>query len=92
MTSCHRRILTLALLGFTATFPGAAGAQPPVYLLQWGSNGSGNGQFISPVGVATDASGNVYVVDVGSARVQKFTGTGTALRSGHRRRRERLRR
>jgi tripartite motif-containing protein 71 len=27
------------------------------YLIQWGSLGSGNGQFSSPYGVATDSSG-----------------------------------
>jgi sugar lactone lactonase YvrE len=42
------------------------------YLRQWGSFGSGNGQFGSPTGMAIDASGNVYVADSGNNRVQKF--------------------
>lgn len=41
------------------------------YLNQWGTNGSGNGQFVYPWGVATDSSENVFVSD-GNNRVQKF--------------------
>ena len=40
-------------------------------------DGSGSGQFNSPSGVAVDSSGNVYVVDTGNYRVEKFTGSGT---------------
>ena len=80
MTSCLRRFgITLALLGFASALPATVGAQPPVYLTQWGSPGSGDGQFIGPSGVATDAAGNVYVADAGNERIQKFTGTGTYL-------------
>jgi len=43
------------------------------YLGQWGSLGGGNGQFVSPLGVAVDASGNVYVADMNNHRVQKFS-------------------
>ena len=41
-------------------------------LTAWGSEGSGDGQFIGPDAVATDGSGNVYVADVGNHRIQKF--------------------
>lgn len=46
---------------------------------QWGSLGSGNGQFNGPKGVCTDPSGNVYVADTGNNRIQKFTSGGTYL-------------
>jgi len=43
-----------------------------VYLSKWGSQGSGDGQFNSPQGVAVDATGNVYVADSGNHSIQKF--------------------
>jgi DNA-binding beta-propeller fold protein YncE len=49
------------------------------YLTQWGSYGSGNSQFNSPSGVAVDASGNVYVTDRNTNRVEKFTTNGTYI-------------
>jgi DNA-binding beta-propeller fold protein YncE len=78
MTSSVRRVgITLALLGFASILPAGVGAQ--TYLTQWGSFGSGNGQFNGPNDVATDGSGNVYVADVGNDRIQKFTNTGAYL-------------
>lgn len=44
-------------------------------LTQWGSRGSGNGQFQAPEGIAVDTQGNVYVADTGNHRIQKFTTT-----------------
>ena len=41
------------------------------YLAQWGTSGSANGYFNYPIGIATDASGNVYVGD-NNSRIQKF--------------------
>ncbi len=54
------------------------------FLAKWGGSGSGDGQFYSgqldsPSGVAVDGSGNVFAVDRGNARIQKFTDTGTFL-------------
>jgi tripartite motif-containing protein 71 len=45
---------TTALRSSTAT---------ATYLTQWGSYGSGNGQFENPQGIAVDSSNNVYVAD-----------------------------
>jgi len=39
----------------------------------------GDGQFIEPYALATDASGNVYVVDTSNYRVQVFDGNGVFL-------------
>jgi sugar lactone lactonase YvrE len=59
----------------TTTIP-----QPCSFLLQWGvSGGTGSGELNSPSGVATDASGNVYVADTGNNRIQKFDATGNFL-------------
>src|ERR1035438_9531665 len=49
------------------------------YLAQWGSYGSGNGQFSDPTGIAVDSSNNVYVVDGANDRVEKFDGNGSYL-------------
>jgi tripartite motif-containing protein 71 len=40
----------------------------------------GDGQFIEPYALATDADGNVYVVDSSNYRIQVFDGDGTFLR------------
>jgi hypothetical protein len=44
------------------------------FISGWGSEGSGDGRFLGPGGVVTDASENLYVVD--GYRVQKFTSDG----------------
>jgi len=49
-------------------------------LLQWGSEGSGDGQFVSPVyDIAMDSHNNVYVADWLNYRIQKFDSNGTFL-------------
>ena len=49
------------------------------FITQWGSFGTGNGQFINIWSIAIDDSDNVYVVELGNSRVQKFTVNGTFL-------------
>ncbi len=49
------------------------------YVTQWGSYGSGNGQFNDPTSIAVDASGNVYVADSGNHLIQKFSSSGTFI-------------
>jgi len=48
-------------------------------LREWGSEGSDNGQFDSPRGIAVDAAGNIYVVDTGNRRLQVFDDSGELL-------------
>ena len=55
------------------------GGQTPQFILQWGSNGAGNGQFSGPHGIEVGADGNVFVVDTGNNRIQKFTSNGVFL-------------
>ncbi len=45
-----------------------------------GNRGSGDGQFWSAGGIATDSGGNVYVADTRNDRVQVFTATGEFIR------------
>ena len=42
------------------------------FTLKWGTQGSGDGQFNTPYGIAIDSSGDVYVADYLNNRVQKF--------------------
>jgi sugar lactone lactonase YvrE len=57
-------------------------------MLQWGGEGQGNGQFYIPEGMpgtplhlAVDKQGNVFVADAGNFRVQKFDGQGRFVTS-----------
>jgi DNA-binding beta-propeller fold protein YncE len=49
------------------------------FVTQWGSQGSGDGQFNNPNGIALDGNGNVYVADTFNRRVQKFTSSGAYI-------------
>lgn len=40
------------------------------FILKFGSNGEGNGQFNAPTGVAVDINGNIIVADWGNSRIQ----------------------
>src|SRR5680860_385203 len=62
----------------------AVDAQEYGLITNWGSEGSGNGQFQHVEGIATDPAGNVYVAGHDTAhitdhRIQKFTSNGTFL-------------
>lgn len=46
---------------------------------KWGSFGSGNGQFNNPTGIICDDDNNIYVVDSGNDRIQKFTSEGSFI-------------
>jgi hypothetical protein len=52
------------------------------FVTSWGTQGSGNGQFIAGAGgAAVDSAGNVYVADPGNHRIQKFTSAGAFITS-----------
>ncbi len=66
---------------FAASGPGlpAPTTEPPTFAINWGTQGSGAGQFSFPRGVAVDGQGNVYVADTNNDRIQKFTKNGIFL-------------
>jgi hypothetical protein len=47
------------------------------FISQWGSTGSGPGQFNGVKALAIDDQGNVYVADTGNKRIQVFAADGT---------------
>ena len=55
------------------------------FVRRWGRKGEAVGQFITPLGVATDSVGNVFVIDHHNFRLQKFTRDGDFLATWGRR-------
>ena len=51
------------------------------FALQWGTEGSGNGEFSDPHGIAVGSDGSVYVADTDNNRIQKFTSNGKFVRT-----------
>jgi hypothetical protein len=47
------------------------------FIKKWGQTGAGQGQFNGLRGIASDATGNIYVADAGNKRIQVFDGEGT---------------
>ena len=43
-----------------------------IYSTQWGSLGTGNGEFNATIGIDVNTNGNVYVVDRYNHRIQEF--------------------
>ncbi len=73
------RLLALLLSVLTASSLLTASATAACnFILKWGSTGSNSGQFITPRGIAVDASGDVYVPDQ-NTRVQKFDSNGNLI-------------
>jgi hypothetical protein len=85
----RRRLVSLGPKGLLAALLALAGlllCSAPALALSmrghvfgsaFGSAGKGNGQFSEPAGVAVaETSGDVYVVDSGHNRVQRFTAAG----------------
>jgi DNA-binding beta-propeller fold protein YncE len=48
-------------------------------IAMWGTAGTGNGEFKSPMGIAVDSTGNVYVSDGANNNIQKITSHGTFI-------------
>jgi tripartite motif-containing protein 71 len=72
-------LLGVAVLVVALSALPAAGS--PSLVAEWGTEGTAEGQFKTPIGVATDASGNVYVANSGDRRIDVFTSEGTFVRT-----------
>ncbi len=74
-------VVVLSLVTFVYVFsfsvPSHAAPGDIAYEGQWGSNGTGDGQFSGPSYIATSSqTGNVYVTDSQNHRVQVFDEDG----------------
>jgi DNA-binding beta-propeller fold protein YncE len=65
-----------ALLAAGAVIPAAAQEQPPELVLLWGGSGTAEGEFFFSWGVAVGPADNVYAVEAGGNRVQRFSSGG----------------
>ncbi|MEA2051780.1 MAG: choice-of-anchor U domain-containing protein [Euryarchaeota archaeon] len=74
---CMIALLALFVLAFFIAAASAEGGYD--FITQWGTTGSGDGQFNRPSGVAVDSSGNVFVADTFNRRIQKFDSCGTYI-------------
>lgn len=78
----HALHVTAALLlAASLLMPASAFAAPPLYITQWGTVGSGSGQFNAPFDVKVGSGGNVYVADAANDRVEEFGQFATPTRS-----------
>ena len=50
-----------------------------VFVSEFGTEGTGNGEFRHPTGITTDSSGRIYVMDGDNERGQVFSSNGTFL-------------
>jgi DNA-binding beta-propeller fold protein YncE len=75
-----KQVAAALLLAFAA-FPSTAPAQTPTFVMQWGTQGHGPGQFEYPYGAAVSPNGDIYVTDQYNYRIQEFTPTGQFVRA-----------
>lgn len=52
------------------------GTWSAAHVTMWGTQGSANGQFNTPYGIAADSAGNIWVADGFNSRVQRFNTSG----------------
>ncbi len=78
----HFRWLPFFLALTTAMLVGVVAASACTFILKFGALGNGNGQFITPRGIAVDPFGNVYVADGSgdtAGQIQKFDANGNFI-------------
>jgi len=81
-TRCGVAAAAIALACPPVLVVSSSPASAATLLGQWGSKGSGNGQFDRPMDVAVaPRGGDVYVTDYGNNRVEEFSATGRFIRS-----------
>lgn len=74
------KVVTSAILGVVMACLGISVSVASASF-SFGSTGSGNGQFVDPIGITVAPSGEVYVADNGNGRIQRFTADGDFISS-----------
>ena len=69
-------IITATMLLLSFSFSEFQSAHADQFALEFGSFGTGNGEFNDPHDLTVDDDGNIYVVDKGNNRIQKFESNG----------------
>ena len=77
MPSIRLLLVLCALLTVFAVAP----AHAQVFSVAWGDSGTADGQFNTPLGIAVDSSGNVFVTDFNNGRYQKFDNDGLHIQT-----------
>jgi sugar lactone lactonase YvrE len=72
-------VIVLCLFLVFIAGQGVVAVESYVYVAQWGTYGTGDGQLYKPSGIFVDTTGNVYVADHRNSRVQKFSSSGSFL-------------
>src|SRR5579859_6283071 len=75
----RRWILLAVMAGALAVRQPASASDHYTHLSQFGSLGSGNGQFNAPTGLAVDGYENIFVVDNTNLNLQRFDRYGNYL-------------
>ena len=80
----HARAAGVAPARWLSNFPSSHDSRPPAELrvdVEWSAAGRGPelGHFEGPIGLAVHPSGDIYVVDLGYRRVQRFDSSGKFL-------------
>lgn len=74
-----KKLMMLSISILCLCIPIGVSAQP-VFSGEWGSTGSGNGEFSRPIGIEVNQTNErVYVVDNANDRIQVFTWQGDFL-------------
>ncbi len=82
-TTYYWRVTSLGDAGrsdYGETFSFSLGPSP-VYIYQFGKEGTGEGEFSTPAQITTDSSSDIYVTDYDGHRIQKFSSDGKPLLS-----------
>ena len=77
MKSSQLVFTTIVLALCTFTIP-SANAATLTFVQNFGTPGSGSGQFLNPSDVDVDSAGNVYVADYDNNRIDRFNSTNFA--------------